>query len=685
MNSLVFWGVFFLISGGWEASVSEAASASSQEENIYRVLYLNSYHRGHLWSDGIEQGLREGLSVSGKQVDLYVEFLDTQRFPEGEHLAELARTLAVKHRRIRYDVIAASDNNAFDFAIQYRDQLFPGIPLVFCGYNSFRPDVLNGIANVTGINEEIDFQGTIDMALSIHPRTKTLVFVTSDYYSSGQRNQAYAEAVLIPAYREQYDVIQLKNLYMSELEQRLAGLPARSLVFVLGGPMDNRDQEFIPSSEYYRRAAAASTAPAYSFWDFTLNTGMIGGKIITGIEQGRMVAEMALKILDGVRADALAVVMTTPTSQIFDFHALRRFGVSERSLPKGSIVLNRPETFYQKYKRYVLISVFAFITLFTLAASLAYLLRQSRRLETALRQHREHLQEEVAERTAELRQTNKELQARERQFRDLTENIPGVVYQFYARSDGSTGFYYVSPRAKELFGLSNNPSDPDWLLGAKIYPADRERFIASASTAIQERQDWRFEGRLETPLGLKWFQGIAKPTPREHELIFNGVMLDITERKRAEESLAKSNRLLEAVIKQAPFAAHVLEGDINHIHVILENDESKRIMGKCSKDAGILMRIGLKRLPVAFLQWMAPAKFRWRRCRAREPFRERSSAMRNFSSAIPMERKSWSKRTPRRCTIMPDRLSPLWSRFTTSPRAKRLRRPCAKAKKNTGC
>lgn len=63
-------------------------------------------------------------------------------------------------------------------------------------------------------------------------------------------------------------------------------------------------------------------------------------------------------------------------------------------------------------------------------------------------------------------------------------------------------------------------------------------------------------------------------------LYFVSHVQDITERKRTEEALAKSNRLLEAVIKQAPFAAHVLEGDFNHIHVILENDESTRIMGE---------------------------------------------------------------------------------------------------------
>ncbi len=98
-------------------------------------------------------------------------------------------------------------------------------------------------------------------------------------------------------------------------------------MFVFGDPLDNRAEQFIAVPEYYRRVAAASPVPAYSFWDFVLDTGMMGGSIITGPDQGRMVAELTLKVLDGAPADSIPVVMDTPTSNIFDFNAMRRFGI----------------------------------------------------------------------------------------------------------------------------------------------------------------------------------------------------------------------------------------------------------------------------------------------------------------------------------------------------------------------
>ena len=58
------------------------------------------------------------------------------------------------------------------------------------------------------------------------------------------------------------------------------------------------------------------------------------------------------------------------------------------------------------------------------------------------------------------------------------------------------------------------------------------------------------------------------------------IMRDVSERRRAEEALARANTLMEAVIKQAPFAVHVLEGSLNNIRVVIENAESERIMGE---------------------------------------------------------------------------------------------------------
>ena len=146
----------------------------------------------------------------------------------------------------------------------------------------------------------------------------------------------------------------------------------------------------------------------------------------------------------------------------------------------------------------------------------------------------------------ERRWAEQELMSNERRFRDIARNIPGVVYQFRVRADGTHYFSYVGPRAQEILNLEIPLDSPDWFLGSGVHPDDRQDFLNSVMEAISARSDWRFEGRV---LGLngqcKWIHGLASPLVEEEELVFNGVAFDITGRKQAEEEVRALNACLE--------------------------------------------------------------------------------------------------------------------------------------------
>ena len=146
----------------------------------------------------------------------------------------------------------------------------------------------------------------------------------------------------------------------------------------------------------------------------------------------------------------------------------------------------------------------------------------------------------------ERRWAEQELMSSERRFRDIARNIPGVVYQFRVRADGTHYFSYVSPRAQEILNLEIPLDSPNWFLGSGVHPDDRQDFLNSVMEAISARSDWRFEGRV---LGLngqcKWIHGLASPLVEEEELVFNGVAFDVTGRKQAEEEVRALNACLE--------------------------------------------------------------------------------------------------------------------------------------------
>jgi diguanylate cyclase (GGDEF)-like protein/PAS domain S-box-containing protein len=132
----------------------------------------------------------------------------------------------------------------------------------------------------------------------------------------------------------------------------------------------------------------------------------------------------------------------------------------------------------------------------------------------------------------------KALEVSERKFRDMAANVPGVVFQWYEHANGERGYLYVSPRCQELYGVSPEELKRNWH-ALTLHPEDEKRYHSTIDDAFQRRAEWTFEGRFLTPDGKeKWGRCLSKPAPtNENEIIFNGVMIDISMQKKMEEDL----------------------------------------------------------------------------------------------------------------------------------------------------
>ncbi|MGE5424144.1 MAG: PAS domain S-box protein [Syntrophothermus sp.] len=163
---------------------------------------------------------------------------------------------------------------------------------------------------------------------------------------------------------------------------------------------------------------------------------------------------------------------------------------------------------------------------------------------------KDNLEELVQERTAELQANNrkltKEIVARrravealkesERKYREIVQNIPGMVFQLKVQRDGSNKFTYLSPHAGDLFDLPFEEITNEWEFTNHIHPDDRANFISSIGHAISNHTPWNFEGRILTLNNdIKWFEGISSPALVGQELVMDGLMLDVTEKKLAQE------------------------------------------------------------------------------------------------------------------------------------------------------
>jgi PAS domain S-box-containing protein len=201
-----------------------------------------------------------------------------------------------------------------------------------------------------------------------------------------------------------------------------------------------------------------------------------------------------------------------------------------------------------------------------------------------LRESHEGLEQRVAERLAEIVDANealkKEISERhqveaslresEGQLRSIAENLPGLVYRRVDDADGRVRFTYVSDRARDRFKLDRDAiiADPMMIRGM-INPDDYGRMNEVFATARKELRTAEFEFRATLPSGdERWAKVIARPHGADNgDVVTDGLVLDITDHKRAEIALRESEARLSSIIANSPLCIAFKDADGRYLLV----------------------------------------------------------------------------------------------------------------------
>ena len=343
------------------------------------VLILNSYNQGMIWTDEEVDGIRQVIARRGS-TDTNIEYMDAKRMVDPVHLDNLQRLFAHKYSAFRFDAIVATDNDAFEFMRRYRDELFPGVPVVFCGVNHFQQQQLAGLSKFTGIAEIPDLAATLGLMLRLHPKVSQVVVVVDDT-TTGKVLVDELNAVA-PPFHKRFHFELLNRNSLEEIAQRLSRIDANSLVLLMPFASD-RDHGPVSNEDVAELVSAKSPVPVYSSWEMFLGHGIVGGNIITGEAQGRAAGEMLLRILDGEDASAIPVQFRLPGVYAFDSRQLSRFNIRRDRLPSDSLLINQP--WYDAKKTTIRYLVAGATTIVVLLWALWVNLARKRRAEAELR------------------------------------------------------------------------------------------------------------------------------------------------------------------------------------------------------------------------------------------------------------------------------------------------------------
>lgn len=415
--AMVVLGSLALAGAALQASQPGSEAGDAQPTDASNVLVLHSSHRGYGWTDSIMEGVEAVMRAAPENIELWVEYLDASRL-QSESFSKALRTLYQrKYENVPFDVVLTSDRKALEFLLNNRDEIAPGVPVVFSTVSNLGTSLASGHHNVTGVSESGDFASTLDLAFSLHPDIRRMVFI-----SPGLRTRHLVEP-LVADYRPELDLSIWHHESLPEIARALATLPKDSVVVPVGEPV-TAGGVAMPMNKFVAWIAERTDAPIYSVWDFALGHGIVGGYLVSGFTQGETIAGIALRILRGELMQQIPINTNSPSRIMFDSRQLERFGIAENSLPSGSIVANRPTTLYTEHKQAVWLALAIFSALLVAVLILATNVRLRRQAERRLRANQER-------------------------FRDFAESAADWFWE----TDSQLRLTYVSERSQDVLGV----------------------------------------------------------------------------------------------------------------------------------------------------------------------------------------------------------------------------------------
>jgi PAS domain S-box-containing protein len=171
----------------------------------------------------------------------------------------------------------------------------------------------------------------------------------------------------------------------------------------------------------------------------------------------------------------------------------------------------------------------------------------------------------------------------------IANSVPGMVYQFVLRPDGSSCLPFASEAMRDIYRV--NPKDVRTDASAMLamhHPDDQAQIMASVQDSATRLTPWQLEYRIRLNDGSeRWLFGNSLPERQDDgSVLWHGFITDITERKAADERLRQLSRSVE----QAPVSIVITDllGGILYVNPTFTRDTGYTLAEVLGQNSRIL-------------------------------------------------------------------------------------------------
>ena len=366
---LVFINYFLLIQ-------TTSVFALNNEEKKIEILFISSFESNFISIEDQLNGIKKELN---NNAHILIEYMNSKTFNSAENEETFYNLLKYSLENYdKIDAVIAGDDDATEFCIKYRDDLFKDIPISFLGVQDF--DRLNRALEcelVSGVSEVESIRANIELIKTLHPNVDTITFI--DTYGILTYEEIVAD---YPDINFQWILTEDKTL--SEVQSILSNLSSNNAVIQLYinkfKDIDTFDRNTINKTI----AESCVASPIYSILNYDVGQGSIGGKVINHFIQGQKAGSIALNLLNGYDTKELFIADDEANQYFFDYKSLKKFNIKTSDLPEGSVVINHPKELIKEYKNILIASLLLLIGLLGMILVLLWYIVYKKRYEKAI-------------------------------------------------------------------------------------------------------------------------------------------------------------------------------------------------------------------------------------------------------------------------------------------------------------
>jgi signal transduction histidine kinase len=328
------------------------AAPSDAQPVVRQLLVLQRVDRGNLSIDQFTGHFRVELD---KRTETPVNVVQVVLSPTGfgdvaeQAVVDYIRSIFID--RAKPDLIMTITGPAAAFARKHRQQIFPGVPLLFASLDRrFLANAPLG-DNEIALTVDNDFPRIVDDIVELLPQTREVFVVIG----SGQLAQYWRRELEgeFGRFHERLKFAWLDDLSFPEILRRCASLPDNSAILYVTFGTDAAGASYA-DDRVLAELRTVANAPLFAAHSVFMGAGIVGGSLLSIEDLGRRTAEIAAELLNGAAPKSINVPPRPPLQQIFDWRELQRWGVPESRLPPGSVVRYRSPSLWNAYRGAVL-------------------------------------------------------------------------------------------------------------------------------------------------------------------------------------------------------------------------------------------------------------------------------------------------------------------------------------------